>query len=124
MSNQLTIPAEAVAAVNAVLQRCGCVHVCEPDRVLAVNLDADDVSALILALAACEPVAGLVDELDNARVLVGLLTVRQVIAAGDEAINAAGISPYCMNDGRATGDERVGTWSIDAALAPLAKGGA
>lgn len=55
------------------------------------------------ALARCQP-------------LVALLTVRQVIQGGDDAIEASGLNPWCINEGRATGDERIGTWWVDAAL--------
>lgn len=66
---------------------------------------------------AADTIDALVAALEEARVLVGLLTVRQVIEAGDEAIMASGLNPWCMNEGRADGSERISTWSFDAALA-------
>lgn len=45
-------------------------------------------------------------------VLARLLTVRQVIEAGDDAIKAAGLNPWCLNEGLARGDERI---SVDFA---------
>lgn len=42
--------------------------------------------------------------------LAKLVTVRQAIEAGDEAIEAAGLNPWCINEGLATGDERVHLW--------------
>lgn len=45
--------------------------------------------------------------LHEAAVLVPLLTVRQVIHAGDAAIDAAGLNPWCINEGLATGDEEI-----------------
>jgi hypothetical protein len=48
--------------------------------------------------------------IDRARRLIGLLTVRQVIFAGDEAIEAAGINPWAVNEGLASGDEPIDTW--------------
>ena len=60
--------------------------------------------------------------LQRADVLVRLLTVRQVIEAGDEAIEAAGLNPWCVNEGLADGSERISLWRIDAALAPFTTG--
>jgi hypothetical protein len=53
------------------------------------------------------------DLLRRCAVLVRLLTVRQVIEAGDEAIEAAGLNPYAINEGRATGDERLNPWWLE-----------
>lgn len=58
----------------------------------------------------------LLRELKNARELVRLVTVRQVISAGDAAIEAAGLNPWCINEGLASGEERISVWSIDAAI--------
>ena len=47
--------------------------------------------------------------------LLGELSVRQVIGAGDGAINAACLNPYCMKEGLAEGHEQaVRQWKIDA----------
>lgn len=59
----------------------------------------------------------LYEALRIARKLIGLITVRQVIEAGDDAIAAVGLNPWCMNEGRATGDEPVSADFIEAALA-------
>lgn len=59
----------------------------------------------------------LVEALERADKLVRLLTVRQVVMAGDEACEAAGLNPWCMNEGAASGDEGIGAWFITAALA-------
>lgn len=59
--------------------------------------------------------------LERARPLVALLTVRQVIEAGDDAIAAAGLNPWCMNEGLARGDEPIGAHFIERAIA-TAKG--
>ena len=40
-------------------------------------------------------------------VIAKLVTVRQVIEAGDEAINAVGLNPWVLNEGLARGDESV-----------------
>lgn len=64
-------------------------------------------------------IAELIAAAKRADVLVRLLTVRQVIEAGDEAIDAAGLNPYCMNEGLAEGHERIGFWHLSSALAAL-----
>lgn len=55
------------------------------------------VAELEAAVARCRP-------------LLALLTVRQVIEGGDDAIQASGLNPWCINEGRATGDERIDPW--------------
>lgn len=61
--------------------------------------------------------------LERAEVLCRLVTVRQVIEAGNEAIDAAGLNPYCINEGRAEGHEKIGCYFIEAALQSVAKEG-
>jgi len=46
--------------------------------------------------------------------LASLLTVRQVVNAGDTYIDAAGLNPWCINEGLATGEEQI---SVDFARA-------
>jgi hypothetical protein len=58
----------------------------------------------------------LVAALKRVEVIASLVTVRQVIEAGDAAIEAAGLNPWAMNEGLADGTERVGTYFIDSAL--------
>jgi hypothetical protein len=61
-------------------------------------LDADDIKRLLQAitlLSECAP------------------TVRQVIEAGDKAIGAAGLNPWCMNEGRADGTETISLWWLE-----------
>jgi hypothetical protein len=60
--------------------------------------------------------AELIAALRRALPLIRLLTVRQVIEAGDEAIDAAGLNPWCINEGRATGDEFISGWWIESAI--------
>lgn len=67
----------------------------------------------------CEPINVTIDESNQyklrrmfieyqkMRTLVSLLTVNQVISAGYDYINAAGLNPWCMNEGLATGNERL-----------------
>lgn len=43
----------------------------------------------------------------RAAVLVRLLTVRQVVEAGDEAVAAAGLNPWCLNEGLARAEDRL-----------------
>jgi len=47
-------------------------------------------------------------------------TVRQIIEAGDRAIDAAGINPYAMNEGLATGDERHTPWQLEDCIQKIA----
>jgi hypothetical protein len=61
--------------------------------------------------------ADLVEALKRVLPLLRLLTVRQVIEAGDEAITAAGLNPWCINEGLAEGSERLGLWWVEAAVA-------
>lgn len=56
------------------------------------------------------------DVLKRSRVLLGTVTVRQIIEAGDDAIEAAGLNPWCINEGRASGDERFDSWRISHVL--------
>lgn len=82
--------------------------------VLGANHDSD-VRAANARLIAAAP--DLLAELKRARTLVSLLTVRQVIEAGDDAISAAGLNPWCLNEGLAEGHEQIGCSRIDAAIA-------
>lgn len=69
------------------------------------------------AIIAGDGVPGMVlvprEDLRRALVLLRLPTVRQVINAGDDAIDAAGLNPWAMNEGLATGDERISPSFID-----------
>lgn len=54
-------------------------------------------------------------DLKNILPLLRLLTVRQVIEAGEPYITASGINPWCINEGLATGDERaISEWRIES----------
>ena len=44
------------------------------------------------------------------KLLASLVTVRQVINAGHEYIDAAGLSEWCISEGLATGDETLNLW--------------
>lgn len=62
------------------------------------GLAADDlryIARALTLLAACPP------------------TVRQVIEAGNDAIEASGLNPWCMNEGRADGTEEVTLWWLN-----------
>ena len=61
-------------------------------------------------------ISNLADELKRLRKLASLVTIRQVISAGDEYIDAAGLNPWCLNEGLATGDERISMDRIDSVL--------
>lgn len=81
--------------------------------------DSTPVDLAVLRRAAAEitrlraEVAELRAKLERARPLVALLTVRQVIQGGDNAIAASGLDPWCMNEGRATGDEPISAWWLE-----------
>lgn len=61
----------------------------------------DELACMVLELQ---------DELKRAKKLASLVTVRQVIDVGDEYIEAAGLNPWCLNEGLTTGDERINIW--------------
>lgn len=54
--------------------------------------------------------------LRRAQTLAGLVTIRQIFDAGNDAINASGLNPYCMNEGLASGDETITPWFLDVAI--------
>lgn len=47
-------------------------------------------------------------------------TVRQIIEAGDRAIDAAGLNPWAMNEGLATGDEHHAPWQLEDCIQTIA----
>jgi len=47
-------------------------------------------------------------------------TVRQIIENGDRAIDAAGLNPWAMNEGLATGDERHTPWQLEDCIQTIA----
>jgi hypothetical protein len=59
------------------------------------------------------------EEIERLVRLAALVTVGQVIDAGDESIAAAGLSPYCINEGRAEGHERIDMWRARGLLEVL-----
>lgn len=46
-------------------------------------------------------------------------TVRRIIESGDRAIDLAGLNPWCMNEGLASGDESHLPWCLDSAIEAL-----
>jgi hypothetical protein len=56
-------------------------------------------------------------------VLLRLLTVGQILRGGDEAILAAGLDPWCVNEGRAEMDDRwTPPWANTALLSQTDEG--
>jgi len=55
----------------------------------------------------CEECKNLRIEIAKLKVLANLVTIRQVFDAGDDAITASGLSPWCINEGQAAGDETL-----------------
>jgi hypothetical protein len=47
-------------------------------------------------------------------------TVRQIIENGDRAIEAAGLYPWCMNEGLAEGNERHVPWQLEDCIQTIA----
>jgi hypothetical protein len=76
-----------------------------------------DIADLATGVVPVEVIRRLVEESQRAAVLIRLLTVRQIVNAGNRAINAAGLNPYAMNEGLATGDEAIDCWSLRTAIA-------
>lgn len=60
-------------------------------------------------------VLDLVKALERVTAIARLVTVRQVLA-DEQALEASGLNPWCVNEGLATGDERVSLWFVDAAV--------
>lgn len=56
------------------------------------------------------------EALDRCAKLASIVTVKQCIEAGDEYINAAGLNPYCMNEGLAEGDEKISIYFVEKLL--------
>lgn len=61
-------------------------------------------------------VSTLCDAMESMLPLIRLLTVRQVIQAGDDVINAVGLNPWCISEGLATGDEFVSVSKFERAI--------
>lgn len=59
----------------------------------------------------------LIEAAERAQILLRGLTIRNVFDRGIEAINAAGLNPWAINEGRADGTERVSTDWLDNAIA-------
>ena len=74
---------------------------------VAVTVAATEAQADALT-AYPDTIAALEEAIKRAAVLVPLLTVGQVFAAGMEAIEAAGLDPWCMNEGLANKDSTIG----------------
>lgn len=53
----------------------------------------------------------IVKEFKRLQILVNLVTVGQVIDAGDKAIEAAGLNPYALNEGRCDRKDRIFDWA-------------
>lgn len=66
---------------------------------------------------ACNSHDELVKALELALRVMPRLTIRDVIEAGDDAIDAFGLNPWCINEGLATGDEPIEADWIRTAIA-------
>lgn len=108
----------------------------QPDATPAAKPEADPAAEAPVSYgdprdAELERLRGVVGELEaslrRAATLARLVTFGQVLDAGDAELSAAGLNPYCVNEGLAERDQRLeNLWWIDSALfaARDAKGGA
>lgn len=62
------------------------------------------------------PTRALIEAAERAKLLLRGLTVGEVMERGIESINSAGLNPYCINEGRATGNEWISTDWLEAAI--------
>ena len=79
---------------------------------IATVFTVRDEAGEVVTVDLCDREPDLTDRapeaLKRAAVLVPLLTVGQVFAAGTDAIEAAGLDPWCMNEGLADKDSTLG----------------
>lgn len=61
----------------------------------------------------------LVEAAKRAQVLLRAVTVRRVLEAGSDVIEASGLNPWCVNEGRADGSESIGTWWLESAISAV-----
>lgn len=55
------------------------------------------------------------EHLDRAATLLSVVTVGQVMDGGDRFIEAAGLNPWAVNEGRARREDRIDPWWLVAA---------
>ena len=51
--------------------------------------------------------------LKRAKILIEIISVKQVLESDNDIIFASGINPWCVNEGTATGYEKISTYFID-----------
>lgn len=61
----------------------------------------------------------LLEAAKRAQILLRGLTIRDVFEAGNGAIDAAGLNPYCINEGMSDGSEGFESWWLDSAIAAV-----
>ncbi len=72
------------------------------------------------AQAALDVLEGTLEALERAAALVRLVTVGQVMDAGDAAIAASGLDPWAVNEGKARRGDALDVWWLDHARARAA----
>jgi hypothetical protein len=65
---------------------------------------------------AMTPTRALIEAAERAKLLLRGLTVSEVMGRGTDAINAVGLNPWCVNEGRASGQELISTDWLDDAI--------
>jgi hypothetical protein len=84
--------------------------------VLFREVEDDEFATLVRE---CPEVRELVKACQRLHDICHFLTVRQVIELGDDAIFASGLNPWSLNEGLATGDERIDLDWAQTALSPF-----
>lgn len=87
----------------------------------AARLEGVATENIILAMAADLRAAK--EQLEDARKLIALVTVGQVVKTDAETIEAAGLNPWCVNEGLAEPEDTISTWRIDAMIERLTDNG-
>lgn len=52
------------------------------------------------------------EQMERIKTLLSLITVGQVIDAGPAAIDASGLNPWCLNEGRGRREDRLNLWWV------------
>ena len=81
------------------------------------DADGEFARRIVRALDQADVAPELLEALKRAEHLVRLLTVEQVMQAGNAAVDASGLHPFALNEGRADKGDRLSTYWLSAAIA-------